>query len=369
MSEQKVQNNGAEPRWATFMHHKAAALGIPLAGNFELTSRCNFNCKMCYVHDNANKNELSAEEWIALGKEAVNNGMMFLLLTGGEPFLRKDFPKIYRGLKELGLLISINTNGSLIDDELFDLLKHDPPLRMNISLYGACNETYRQLCGQAAFDKVTENILRLKDAGIQVKLNGSITPYNAGDIPALYSFAEENGLVLKATTYMFPPVRVNGCKFGEACHRFTAEEAAEQMLLCREQFMTPAQLKSSAGRTREIDDCTGTEREPMHCRAGKSAFWVTWDGRMLPCGMFPDEGYRLKEIGFRNAWDAVRKDVQTVRLPAKCTACPDRPSCAACAASVLTETGGLDTAPEYICRMTKHLRDLTARKYGSEEAL
>ena len=110
-----------EPMWSTFIHAKGARLGLPIAGNFELTSRCNFQCKMCYVHDQKNV-DLSAEEWISIGKSAVDQGMVFLLLTGGEPFLRPDFCEIYEALYKMGLLISINTNGSLIDDSMFAFL-------------------------------------------------------------------------------------------------------------------------------------------------------------------------------------------------------------------------------------------------------
>ena len=109
----------AEPLWATYIQQKGAALGLPLAGNFELTPRCNFSCKMCYVHEQVAKNEeLSAAEWIALGKQARDRGMLFLLLTGGEPLIRDDFQEIYHELKRLGLMVSINTNASLIDDHM-----------------------------------------------------------------------------------------------------------------------------------------------------------------------------------------------------------------------------------------------------------
>ena len=58
----------AEPLWATYIQQKGAALGLPLAGNFELTPRCNFSCKMCYVHEQVAKNEeLSAVNRHATG--------------------------------------------------------------------------------------------------------------------------------------------------------------------------------------------------------------------------------------------------------------------------------------------------------------
>ena len=125
MSKKNLNLMSVEPAFNTYLNAKCSAKGIPLSGHFELTTRCNLDCKMCYVHNNANKNELTAEEWIRIGEEASNRGMMFLLLAGGEPFLRKDFKEIYSALSKMGLMISINTNGSYIDDEMFDFLKHN----------------------------------------------------------------------------------------------------------------------------------------------------------------------------------------------------------------------------------------------------
>ncbi len=365
------QKNGirqVEPRWSTFIHAKGARLGLPIAGNFELTSRCNFHCRMCYVHDQRN-HDMSSDEWIAIGEEAVRQGMVFLLLTGGEPFMRSDFTEIYEALYQMGLMISINTNGSLITDELYSFLVKHPPSRMNISLYGCSNETYSRLCGVPAYERVKENILRLKSAGINVKLNASITPYNSEDIEGIYAFGETYHMPVQATTYMYPPVRINGCQYGCAPARFTAEEAAKQMLRCREQYMSPEQLRAVSTASSDDDtDCVGAETgEGMRCRAGRTAFWVTWDGRMLPCGMFSGEGYSIADVGFEAAWDAVKAHVQTIRMPKECTSCPSKKRCSACAASVMAETGSTSVRPDYICRMTQTLEQLTYEKYGKTE--
>ncbi len=368
MSEEKKIIDGGEPAWSTYFHAKGAALGLPVAGNFELTTRCNFNCKMCYVHDNNADGELTAEEWIALGKEAAAAGMVFLLLTGGEPLCRRDFKEIYLGLKKLGLLISINTNGSLIDGEYLEFFRQNPPLRMNISLYGCSNSTYKSLCKNESFERVAKNIAALKEAGIQVKINSSITPDNACDIEGIYRFGESVGCPVKATTYMFPPVRVNGQKYGDAPARFSAREAAEYMLLCREQYMSPEQLASAwAGDPMSDElDCTDGQGEHMNCRAGKTAFWVTWDGRMTPCGMFPIDGWSVKELGFALAWQNVRDYCASLVLPAKCKSCNYKARCPSCAAACLTETGDTSLLPEYVCEMTAHLEKLTHEKYKKE---
>lgn len=366
MSSKKRNLSPVEPPWSRYIQAKGSALGLPMAGNFELTGRCNFNCKMCYVHNSDGSDELTAEQWIDIGRQAVKNGMLYLLLTGGEPLLRKDFKEIYLALKNMGLLISINTNASLIDDEMFEFLKEYKPIRMNISLYGASDETYKKLCGKAKYNDVVKNIKRLHEAGIAIRINASITPYNVQDIEGIYRFGEELGIPVKGTTYMFPPVRVNGCKYGEADHRFEAEEAARFQLKCREQYMTPEQLADNCSVIDMEDNDSYTEGEGSRCRAGKTAFWVTWDGRMLPCGMFPVDGWSIVEHGFMNAWKQVREYVSSLRLPAKCRGCGYKDSCPSCAASCLTEEGATDRCPKYICRMTKTFHEITAKKYKVE---
>lgn len=357
-----------EPIWAARLHRRGAELGLPVAGNFELTSRCNFRCRMCYVHGEESPDALTAEEWIRLGEQARDAGMLFLLLTGGEPLLRRDFRQIYGALSEMGLLISLNTNGSLIDDETYEFFVQHPPLRMNISLYGGTEEAYRNLCGVSACETVKNNVRRLRKAGIAVKINSSITPYNAEEIESVYAFGREVEAPVTATTYMFPPVRVNGCRYGESPARFEAEEAAAYMLRCREQYIPPERLRRIAdGIEPDAELGCVDEGENMRCRAGKSAFWVTWDGRMLPCGMFPIEGYSLREYGFAGAWEEVRRLTQTVKMPRECTGCPKKNRCAVCAAACITETGSSEIRPEYVCRMAKEYDRLLCAKYKGTE--
>lgn len=363
--EQRMRTTpSGEPLWANYIHRKGAALGLPIAGNFELTSNCNFNCKMCYIHEGTHKESMSAGEWIELGRAARDAGMVFVLLTGGEPFLRGDFKEIYSALVELGLLVSINTNASLIDDDMFDFLVKHPPLRMNISLYACNNEVYTQLCGKPACDIVKKNIRRLCNAGIDVKINASITPYNVSEIEGIYAFGKEAGAYVQATTYMYPPVRLNESSFGSSPARFDSEEAAANMLRCREQYLTSEQLRHSASAIMsDEDNCVSDVSEGMRCRAGRTSFWVTWDGRMLPCGMFPHRGYSVREIGFEAAWSEVRSFTSSILMPKECTNCPKKERCSVCAASCFAETGSTDICPEYICRFTKAYDNLLEEKY------
>ena len=368
-----MQRKNTEPYISTYLHQKGRWLGLPIAGNFELTARCNFNCPMCYVHmteeqlSHSSGRELTAQEWLSIAKAARDKGMIFVLLTGGEPLVRKDFFEIYRGMKEMGLLISINSNGSMLQGEILEEFLKDPPFRFNISLYGGSNETYRSMCGIPAYDRVKGNIRRLREAGVDVSINLSITPYNRQDLARIYADAVELGVNVKASSYMYPSVRVNGEQYG-CGNRLTAEEAArcsvewDLLRFSEEEFALRAQNMAKLVAD-EQEGCPVEVGEGVSCRAGSTSFWMTWDGRMLPCGMMTTPVVKPLEMGFDAAWEQLRAQTAQIRMPAKCTACDHKEVCGVCAAVCFAETGKFDDVPEYVCEKTHAQVRLTAEAH------
>lgn len=373
-----MMNIPVEPPITEYLHAKAARLGIPLNGTFELTPCCNMACRMCYVRMTRQQQEAvgplrTARQWIDLGREAKAQGMLYLLLTGGEPFLRPDFQEIFQGLHREGLLLSINTNGTLIDESTVAWLRETPPVRMNITLYGASDATYERLCGNPrGFTEVTNAIRMLRQAGILVKLNCSLTPHNAEDLPGIFEFARENQLVVQATSYMFPPLRRDASQVGQN-DRFTAKESAYYaarivrelsgdegfLRMLQEQGLPKMPLDPN-------DDCPDLPGEGIRCRAGKCSFWVTWNGLLQPCGMFPgDFGVCIDDLGFSRAWEHAKSCVESIRLPGRCGDCQARGECKACAAMVYTESGNFHTVPRYRCEMMQAYPD-ACRQVESE---
>ncbi|MDU6472992.1 radical SAM protein [Intestinibacter bartlettii] len=353
-----------EPRLTEYLHRKASRTKTPISGTFELSPLCNMDCKMCYIKMSKEKQESIArlrtkEEWIELAQKAKEKGMLFLLLTGGEPFLVKDFKELYIELHKMGFCISINSNGTMIDEDVIEWLKHYPPMRINMTLYGASNETYGRLCNNPkGFTQVTKAISLLKENNIQVKLNCSVTPYNKDNLKQMMDFAQEHDLVIQATSYMFPPLRKDETKIGQN-DRFNAEDAALYGAYISaysngfdrfKDYIESGQLALYDA----DDDCGVVEGDHMRCRAGITSFWMTWEGKMLPCGMIPDEGKDPWEVGFDEAWENAKNIVSDITLPVKCAGCGKKDECRACAAMVYTETGTYDKVPQYRCEMTKN---------------
>lgn len=333
---------------------------IPLSGAFELTSRCPLDCKMCYVHKKENdceaiKQEKNTEWWIRLTEEAKNAGMFMLLLTGGEPLLRKDFEEIYLNAKKSGLLVSVNTNGLLIDDNKVKFFTDNPPRKLNITLYGASEDTYRELCGCGeAYEKVTDAIVRLKEAGVNLKINYTVTQYNRHDAEKIYKFASGLKIPIQTVTYMFPPVRAGG-----EADRLSPEEAAKVKFGCHmidrgeEKFRKHLAAKANIVRKPgEIE----SDGEIIPCRAGLSTFWVTWDGKMSPCGMMTTP--MIDILNFNDAWNCIKESRKKIFLPSECQNCELRNYCDMCAAVSLAETGEFNKTPEYACKKAAYYKKI-----------
>lgn len=113
---------------------EAARRSIPLDVSLELTHHCNFRCQHCYIPDFNLRDGLSTERVLHLLEELAECGTMFLTLTGGELFLRRDWASIARRARELGFSLRLFSNGALIDDAVADQIA---PLHamVEISLY------------------------------------------------------------------------------------------------------------------------------------------------------------------------------------------------------------------------------------------
>ena len=376
-----MQERIPQPQIKKTLMQIAAKKRIPISGTFELTPLCNMNCRMCYIRMSEKEmNERgalrSAEDWIELGKEAASMGMLFLLITGGEPFMRKDFRYIYEELTKLGLSISINTNATMIDEKIIEWFAENPPARVNVTLYGGDNGTYERLCGiKDGYTRAVRGIELMRKAGIMVYINASFTKYNVEDMEQILNFASERELRVNATTYMFPPVRnaKDGCTDDEV--RFTPEEAAQARADCERIRMSKEEYRNHLRRihtgncmVNDSEECMRSEDAKMRCTAGKCSFWVTWDGRMTPCGMMNEPVVRLNGLDFKDAWSRVASETDEICTPVECESCSKRFACVVCGALALAEGNG-DSAkkPEYVCRMTEHYLELMEQQYNCME--
>ena len=330
------------------LHRRAAAQRQPVNGTFELTERCNLTCRMCYVCQASGDvalraKELSAAAWLALARQAVDNGMVFLLLTGGEVFLRPDFFEIYTPLTRLGLILTLFTNGTLITELVAARLAEAPPSRTEITLYGATASTYEAVTGvPGSYARCCAGIEALVRHRVPLGLKTAITRQNVAELDAMRQMAHAWGLPFSAGWLLSK--RRDGALSNAVTCRLSAVECVELEATDRAsatEWIEAALRESSLGHDRNF-----------YCQAGQAAFVVSPRGEMNACVDLPLPDARPLEIGFRAAWEQVQRFVDSAPpLAPLCRACDVRTYCGRCPAWSYLETGTLTEPVPYLCEI------------------
>lgn len=355
MEPMQIETNTIEKA----MLRRASAAQRPITGTLELLPICNMNCDMCYIRLSRTEMEKkgrmrTADEWISMGEEMERAGVLFLLLTGGEPLIFPDFRRLYLSLRERGIILTVNTNGTLIDADWAAFFGENKPRRINITLYGADDRAYEMLCHYpGGFEKTVQGIRLLKERGVDVKINGSVTKSNRNDMEKIYAIGRELGAPVHMDTYMLPGIHERKLPF-EAQSRLEPEEAAAAEMEMLRNEMNPEDLRMYVQQMLlQIKKEGNVYSEGITCMAGNCSFAVNWQGEMRPCVTLEEPSVPVFETGFESAWQQISEKVKAYRVNEKCRQCRLRPVCKTCVASARLETGEYDGLPEYLCRYAR----------------
>ncbi|NLE26025.1 MAG: radical SAM protein [Clostridiaceae bacterium] len=366
----RKDNNQLAKEWEssemTLAAH-AARRHVPLGGTFELTPRCNLRCKMCYVRldrpqmDKIGR-ELTADEWIALAKDAAEAGTLNLLITGGEPLLRDDFAQIYTALANMGFIISLNTNATLMNPEILKLFKKYPPTATNVTLYGASPETYEKVSGNAdGFHQTLRGLDMLSEVPTVLEVRSTFIKDNMHELDDLRSIANRYTKRFAINVNVFRSLRgansdIDSCRLTPS-QALDIEDANMQYY---EKLNSEAE--GTLEHNMEIDNYAnikdyGFDLPPktVSCLASKSMFWLAWDGKMLPCGTFSNIYTTPMKEGFKHAWDRLPSLLEDVTRPDECKTCHyANGRCTNCPAILHAECGCFDKLTStYICKMAE----------------
>jgi MoaA/NifB/PqqE/SkfB family radical SAM enzyme len=267
----------------------------PLTANFELTPLCNQRCEMCFIRSTRKEVESHgglrpATAWLELGKQLQQMGTLFILLTGGEPMLHPEFPTIYTSLRDMGFILTLNTNGTLITEEMCRETFRAKPRRVNVTLYGSNADTYERLCHHRdGFEQTMRGLRLLREYDIDTKLNLSMVKANSEEYEELMSIADTLGIPVVSNSYMFPISRGQECFKATGCleSRLTPEEAArfETLHLRYKKGDEYENFARQAVFQAHKTSAPTLEGTMLNCRAARSSMWVSWHHHVSPCVM------------------------------------------------------------------------------------
>ena len=165
--------------------------------DLELTARCNLDCRHCYINQAAGDvhhamQELTIKEIGQIADQAVDMGAIWCLLSGGEPLLRKDFADIYIMLKKKGLLLSVFTNATLINQKHIELFTKYPPRDLEVTVYGVTPETYDTVTRRSgSFHAFKRGLDMLRENGLKVRLKAMALQSNVHEMQQIADFCRD----------------------------------------------------------------------------------------------------------------------------------------------------------------------------------
>ena len=165
-----------------------------------ITDKCNLHCKGCYARSNHNcidicakdevQNIMTTDDWEKIFTEASDLGIEFILLAGGEPFVRKDV--ILQAAKHQNIIFPIFTNGTMIDEAFMKILNKNRNLMPVISIEGS-KQTTNHRRGEGIYEKLEKTMDCLYNSGIIFGASITVTKQNMQEV-----LAEEFAMKLKA---------------------------------------------------------------------------------------------------------------------------------------------------------------------------
>lgn len=338
---------------------------VPLSFELEITARCNLNCRHCYINlpsndHQARNQELSLEEIERLAEEAVSMGSLWCLITGGEPLLRPDFADIYLTLKRKGLLVSVFTNATLINEEHVKLFKEYPPRDIEITVYGVSYETFERVTRRPrAYHHFLRGLNLLLDNGIPVRLKAMTLRSNREELGRIRSFCQ----ALTKDYFRFDPLLHLRYDHNEQrneeikAERLSPQEIAEIEKSDPQRFQ---QLRENCHRLILNGEPEGGKRLLFKCGAGLNSFSLSYHGLFRLCSSLwsPECVYDWRQGSLQEAWHNFVPRVRAFESEAKeflanCHRCPLINLCLWCPAHAYLEEGKLDQPVEYFCRVAK----------------
>lgn len=329
------------------IRQKAQKEAIPIQATFELTPRCNFNCRMCYVHlpdDNipavGQGRELKGEEWLWIAEQCRDIGVLNLCITGGEPICHPEFERIWKGLSQMGFFITLQTNGSRIRGRILELLTEFPPNTAKITLYGSNDQVYREVCGiEEGFARVNQGIQELKKLNISLDLVTTFVKQNLSDVQNIAGYAAGLGVPWRYSTACYPSLR--GAK----------SQAAECAL-----DVWDLGCATETGRIWNDQPLMTEEKKPCaYCSDYRTGFSVTWDGQMRLCLLLNEPQIGIMDQPLEESWKKLLDFCERLRWPDKCYRCEMRFKCRRCVAHLACLNGGIGKVTEDYCHKVGEL--------------
>ncbi len=314
--------------------------------SWNVTNRCNLFCQHCYLpademgdnFESSPSQELSTEEAFQLIEQIARvNTEVMLILSGGEPLLRKDILELAQCASVKGMMVVLGSNGLLIDDRVALLLKERGVSGVSIALDSLDPRIHDRIRSrEGAWELAVRAVRICQNHGLAVQINTTITQNNDHEIFKLAQYSQQLG------AKVFSPFFLVGTGRGEKIVDLSPEQQ-EQILSGIVE--AEGEYKGMMIRPR----CAPTFRRILYqthptspllgmptgrCLAGSHYCRITSAGNVTPCPYLPLSLGNIRKRNFKDLWEEsdVLLSLRRPSLNGKCKLCEFRLICGGCRA-------------------------------------
>jgi radical SAM protein with 4Fe4S-binding SPASM domain len=328
----------------------AALRHQPLSVSLELTHRCDFACRHCYIPDHAVPDGLLLGRLLTLLDELAAAGTLFLILTGGEPLLRRDWIVVARYARERAFALRVLTNGARIDARVADEIA---ALRasVEVSVYSTDPLVFAGITGRpGSLAAVLRGVELLRERDVAVMLKVPVMASNAAGVAGVFAFAASVGADCRAYPHI---VHDKAGGLGPLALR-----AGEDELL--------AFYRAGYPGSRTLPATPAPAPDGPLCAAATRYCNITAAGEVQACNLIPRSAGNVNERPFADIWNdsAFFAELRALRHGdlTTCATCSRLSYCGRCYASALVEDGDLRGPWSFACRQAELLERAAARE-------
>jgi len=332
---------------------------------WEMTRSCNLNCVHCRAAAERGPygGELDTEKCLEILEQIAQVGEPIVILTGGEPLLRKDVFALAQHGTHLGLRMVMATNGTLVTPETAERMMSSGIKRVSVSLDGASadeHDQFRKVPG--SFDASLQSLEWLKRVGMEFQINTTVTRHNVHQVREILDLAVKLGAVAHHIFLLVPTGRardmvdqeIDALEYEKLLHWFY--DMRDQVPLhlkatCAPHYYRILRQEAHAKGEKVNFDTYGLDAVTRGCLGGTSFSFISHDGIVQPCGYLELNCGDLKKSSFGQVWSdsPIFKRLRDYSAyGGKCGQCEYLKSCGVCRARAYENTGDY-MAEEPLC--------------------
>jgi radical SAM protein with 4Fe4S-binding SPASM domain len=303
---------------------RALDRGVPLSVHLDVTYRCNERCVHCYL-DHDDHGEMTTAEIRGLLDQLADAGVFFLVLSGGEVFMRGDFLDIVEYARSLAFCVKVKTNAYMVRDTEARRLRDLAVQEVQVSIYSHRPEVHDAITLlPGSLKRSIDGIRRLRAQGVKVVIADVLMMQNIGDYPGVRELARELGAAFTIDPTITPMMDGDRSPLRLGLGRSQLRDVFHDADLVGDvhEFCAPPPAAT--------EDVLGG----LPCSAGHTACYISPYGDLFPCVQFPLPSGNVRRQRFIDIWrhSAQLNEVRSITardLPV-CSTCAHVGGCSRC---------------------------------------